>query len=78
MTTPDLIKETGRAATERFNAPTRRDEYFEVLHEDDVVPYGYTPEPLTPKAAVKGLYAALFATFPAAASSAGRCPISSR
>ena len=51
--TPDEIKRTGLAAIECFNDPARRGEYFETLYEDDVVLHRYTPEPLTPKAAVK-------------------------
>jgi hypothetical protein len=62
--TPDEIKRTGLAAIECFNDPARRDEYFETLYEDDVVLHGYTPEPLTPKATVKGFYKALFDAFP--------------
>jgi len=62
--TPDEIKRTGLAAIECFNDPTRRDEYFETLYEDDVVLHGYTPEPLTPKATVKGFYQVLFDAFP--------------
>jgi predicted ester cyclase len=31
---------------------------------DDVVLHGYTPEPLTPKATVKGFYQVLFDAFP--------------
>jgi predicted ester cyclase len=54
----------GREAIVRFNDPGRRDEYFEVLYEDDVVLHGYTPEPLTPKPAVRAFYADLFTAFP--------------
>jgi SnoaL-like polyketide cyclase len=62
--TPDETKRTGLAAIECFNDPARRDEYFEILYDDDVVLYGYTPEPLTPKATVKGFYQVLFDAFP--------------
>jgi SnoaL-like polyketide cyclase len=62
--TPDEIRSTARTAIDRFNDPASRDEYFDVLYDDDVVLHGYTPEPLTPKAAVKGFYAAIFEAFP--------------
>jgi predicted ester cyclase len=58
------IKERGRQAIECFNDPARRDEYFETLYEDDVVLHGYTPEPLTPKPAVRAFYDQIFAAFP--------------
>jgi len=64
--TPEEIKSTGLGAIARFNDPARRDEYFETLYEDDVVLYGYTPAPLTPKATVKGFYKAIFDAFPTA------------
>jgi hypothetical protein len=62
--TPDEIKRIGLAAIQCFNDPARRNEYFEMLYEDDVVLHGYTPEPLTPKTTVKGFYKALFDAFP--------------
>lgn len=62
--TPDAIKRTALAAIECFNEAARRDEYFERLYEDDVVLHGYTPEPLTPKAAVKGFYQMFLDAFP--------------
>jgi hypothetical protein len=61
---PDEIKRTGLTAIGCFNDPARRDEYFETLYEDNVVLHGYTPEPLTPEATVKGFYKALFDAFP--------------
>ena len=61
---PEKIKSIGLAAIECFNDPARRDEYFETLYEDDVVLYWYTPEPLTPKATVKGFYKVFFVAFP--------------
>ena len=62
--TPDDIKRTALAAVECFNDPARRDEYFDKLYEDDIVLHGYTPEPLTTKAAVKGFYQVFLAAFP--------------
>ena len=62
--TPDDIKRTALAAVECFNDPARRDEYFDKLYEDDIVLHGYTPEPLTPKAAVKGFYQVFLDAFP--------------
>jgi hypothetical protein len=62
--TPDETKRTGLVAIECFNDPTRRDEYFETLYADDVALHGYTSEPLTLKATVKGFYQVLFDAFP--------------
>ena len=62
--TPDDIKRTAQAAIECFNDPARRDEYFDKLYEDDIVLHGYTPEPLTTKAAVKGFYQVFLDAFP--------------
>jgi predicted ester cyclase len=62
--TPDEIKRTALTAIGCFNESARRDEYFERLYEDDVVLHGYTPEPLTPKAAVRAFYQVFLDAFP--------------
>jgi len=62
--TPDEIKRTGLAAIECFNDPARRDEYFETLYEDNIALHGYTPEPLTHRATVKGFYKAFLRRIP--------------
>jgi hypothetical protein len=62
--TPEEIRDAADRAIAAFNDPERREEYFEILYDDVVVLHGYTPEPLTPKAAVKGFYAAILEAFP--------------
>jgi predicted ester cyclase len=56
-----MAAETAIAA---FNDPSRRDDYFETLYDDDIVVHGYAPVPLTPKSTVKGFYAQIFEAFP--------------
>lgn len=62
--TPESIRQTARDAIACFNDPSRRDEYFERLYDDDVVLHGYTPAPLVGKPTVQGFYGAIFAAFP--------------
>jgi steroid delta-isomerase-like uncharacterized protein len=63
MTREDMIALAERAIA-AFNDPGSRDDYFETLYDDDIVLHGYTPAPLTPKAAVKQFYAQIFEGFP--------------
>ena len=62
--TPDEIKRTALAAIECYNDPARRNEYFEMLYEDDVVLHGYAPQRLTPKTTVKAFYQVFLDVFP--------------
>jgi predicted ester cyclase len=62
--TPDEIKRTALSAIECFNDRARLDDYFETLYEDNLVLHGYTPEPLTSRAAAKALYEKFFEAFP--------------
>jgi steroid delta-isomerase-like uncharacterized protein len=58
------MKQTGLAAIECFNDPTRRAEYFEVLYDQDVVLHGNTPDPLVGRSAVRAFYDQIWAAFP--------------
>jgi hypothetical protein len=62
--TADEMRDTLLRAVDALNDPARREEYFEILYDDDVVLHGYTPEPLAGVAAVRAFYQALFDGFP--------------
>lgn len=58
------MRDTFDRAIDALNDPGRRDEYFEILYDDDVVLHGYSPEPMVGKPAVRAFYQALFHAFP--------------
>ena len=66
MTGQEMIA-LGLQAIECFNDPARRDEYFELLYDDDIVLHGYAPGALVGKPVVREFYAAIMAAFPDAA-----------